>query len=120
MARKPKPVEREYIPAKDLVALLRKCHSAKENTDEINEGVREKVNAAALHKNLNKAAFAIIKRYFKKEPEVVGAFYDHLVRYWEDSGLLKRGESAPALEFEPSSDDGKVVRLKSGEDTKVG
>ncbi len=100
----PPPVERDYIAQTKLVSLLRKCSSASEQMGELNGALREKIAYAVENDGLHKSAFSIVRRYFKKEPEQIGAFWDHLRRYWADSGLEARGDSAPGLELEPTEE----------------
>lgn len=121
MAKKAKPepakIVRQVIAEKDLNTLLKRCRSAKNEMDEINGGLREKIAYAKEKSHLHTGAFGTIRKLDRMEPEALAEWLDHFNHMLDVSGLQARAEQVQALDLEDGEKENpvaeKVPRLRS-------
>lgn len=97
----PEP-ERPYTSARmisqnDLRNLIKSIKIIEGDKDEASELISKKIKDAATKKNLDKKAFALIRRFDKMENEKLAAFWDNLEAYMDMAGLYERIESVGKL-----------------------
>jgi len=103
----------KLISQNDLRNLLRTCKGLKDDLDETTGILREKIGYAVEKKNLNKKAFAELRKLDKMEPEKLADYWDTLQAYMEMGGLFERIESVTRLPLgEPQAAEAEG---KSGE-----
>lgn len=104
------------ISQNDLRNLLKSIKLAEGEKDEAVGIIREKIGFAVEKKNLNKVAFAYVRKFDKMEAEKLADLWDTLELYMEMTGLFDRIESVAKLPFdapkEPQEgeDDGEQAK----------
>lgn len=98
-----------------LNSLLKHSRSTGKQVSELTGSHREKIAYAKDKHGLHTGAFAIIKRWDRKEPEALLEEYTHLQAYLDMSGIRERMESVTRLDIddprEPAGKPGKVALL---------
>lgn len=93
----------KLISQNNLRNLLKQCAGLKEDLDYTTGILREKIAYAVDKQNLNKRAFAELRKLNKMEAERLADYWDTLQAYMEMAGLMERMESVARLPLE----DGK-------------
>lgn len=95
-------------PSTTLKSLLSTCRGLKANSDSIISKMREEIGYAVEKKNLDKGAFAELRKYDKMEPEKAAERWHMLVRYMELSGVMAKIESVGRLPLGDQEGEGEV------------
>lgn len=91
---------RIYPSAGKIKSLLSRGRGMQAQISSLTGELREEIKNAVEKHNLHKTAFAMVKRLDKMEPEALALCWDHLIHYWEVSGLKDRAESVAGFGFE--------------------
>lgn len=86
------------ISASTLKSLLRSDDGYKEKIDGLTGELRETIGNAVEKKHLDKAAYALLKKFHRiKSNEKLASLWDTLQAYMDLSGVMKRIESVAPL-----------------------
>ena len=104
------------ISAKTLTALLKQDDNYKDKIDGIVGELRETIGNAVEKKHLDKAAYALLKKFHRiQSNEKLANLWDTLNAYMDMTGVMKRIESVTPLpldgeqnEAEAAEGDGKT------------
>jgi len=122
-AAAPEPTEtdtvRQYCGASKLQSLLKQSRGLQGQMNSLSGSLREAIANAVKKDHLHKGAYSIIKRWDKMEPEALALEWDHLIEYWESSGLKERAESVQSLALEPAESSEEVVEEEEGPPTTI-
>lgn len=108
----------EYVPLikpSVLKSLLRTDGSIRDDISELTGSLREKIAYAVSSQNLDKDAFALLKKFAKMKPEKRAALYREFNAYLKICGYLDDIEARPELPLEEEADDdGNVAHPQFG------
>lgn len=110
---------RRFTPERKLKSLLASNRAHQKQISGITGTLREEIANAVKNDHLHKGAFAIIKRWDKMEPEALALEWDHLLDYWEKSGLKARADSVQRLSLE-DGDTGDVGEAGDADEGDAG
>jgi len=99
------------INANQLNGLLKHNRSISKQTAALTGELREKIAYAKDKHGLHTGAFAIIKRWDKKEPEALLEEYTHLMAYLDMTGIKERMDSVTRLDLDEGEPGGKPSKV---------
>lgn len=103
-----KPSEVRKMPsARVLKALIKEDAALREEFAEKRGEHGANVKNAVENQNLHKGALAILKKFYRMEPEKLADLWDHLNHGMEVLGLHTRIESVQRLDLAPAGEDGE-------------
>jgi hypothetical protein len=94
-----------------LNSLLKHGRSTSKQVAELTGSHREKIAYAKDKHGLHTGAFAIIKRWDRKEPEALLEEYTHLQAYLDLSGIREKMESVARLDIGEGEAGGKPAKV---------
>lgn len=97
----------EYVPLikpSVLKALLKKDGSFRDDISELTGQLREEIGNAVNNHNLDKDAFALLKRFAKMKPEKRAILWREFVAYMKICGFLADIDSRPELPLDAGAD----------------
>lgn len=92
----------EYVPlisAKNLKAILKADVSIRDDISELTGSLREKIAYTVQNQNLDKDAFALLKKFAKMKAEKRATLYREFVAYMKVCGYLEDIEARNELPF---------------------
>jgi hypothetical protein len=109
----------EYVPLiapKNLKALLKTDGSLRDDISELTDQLREKIAFGVVNQNLDKNAFALLKKFSKMKPEKRAHLWRETVAYMKICGYLEDIEARNELPFDDgaASDEPPAGSEESG------
>ncbi|MDO8534112.1 MAG: hypothetical protein Q7S17_05145 [Xanthobacteraceae bacterium] len=97
------------LSSKTMTALLKQDDNYKDKIDGIVGELRETIGNAVEKKHLDKAAYALLKKFHRiKSNEELANLWDTLQAYMDMTGVMKRIESVPSLPLDGKNNEAEA------------